>query len=62
MHLSLRTHAPLRIPPEVLWRWMLLAFGVIVFGFLCWVMLLAVAGQGSTNSVIALSAVKHCMG
>ena len=41
---------------------MLLAFGIIVFGFLCYVMLLAVAGQGSTSPVIALSSVKHWMG
>jgi hypothetical protein len=51
MHFSLRIHGPLHVTPEVLWRWMLLAFGIIVFGLLCYIMLLAAGGQGSSNVV-----------
>ena len=48
MHLSLRTHSLPHIAPEVLWRWMFLALGLIVFGLLCYIMVLAAEGRGDT--------------
>ena len=66
MHLSLRTHHVTHhlphIAPEVLWRWMFLALGLMVFGLLCYVMLLAAEGKGGTTLIACLSTVRHWAG
>lgn len=53
MHLSLRMHSMPHLAPDVLWRWMLLAFAVCALALFCYLLAMMSSEPGELNVAMA---------